>query len=366
MRFDRTTIIFIIFALLIGGFFGYQQFVKNTPAQIFTVAVNPLAETWAKAAADAYNASNPLVDNTQRVQVEIIVVDDLDVWQDRSGWTINDHPAGWLAGSSLSVDYLSQRTPYTTLVNSTAQTPLVWGGFADRVDLLTADGAAFDWDAVQAAATAQTWRNFGSGTINGNINIAINWATGSMAGVGALLSSAAAYDDTSAVTVDLTSSAEFREWFQPINDSIFNSQRLGDNPARTMSQRGASAADMGLLPEVQWLETLTALNGRGEMTFAYPAYQFSLDFPMTAWQGGGSESWHRGAVQSFANFLRGERGQALAIETGLRPVSGRIDSTASLFVAGQAAGIGLIDVPGTVLDAPAKNVVERLLALINS
>ena len=96
LQFDRTTIIFLLFVIIIAVIFGVQQVVQRQPPLEITIAVDPLAEDWVKAAANAYNSSTPVVNGTTRVQVSVIVVDDLDVWYDTSSWTSNNHPHGWL------------------------------------------------------------------------------------------------------------------------------------------------------------------------------------------------------------------------------------------------------------------------------
>src|SRR5690606_14054287 len=147
--------------------------------------------------------------------------------------------------------------------------------------------------------------------------MAINWATSSMAGVGALTTATASYGQDTNVTRSLLSDASFTSWFAPIRESVLNSERLGGNPAQSMAARGASAADFALLPESQWLTELDSLTANNrDFAFSYPAYQYPLDFPIALWSDAQVTTNERTAVQSLANFLAND-GQELALEHGL-------------------------------------------------
>ncbi len=96
----RGTIFVIIFILLAAGIVGASLFLRSQPPLEITVAVNPLAESWVRAAVDAYNASEPVVNATRRVIYRVTAVDDLTVWSDEVSrqWTETDHPAALDSG----------------------------------------------------------------------------------------------------------------------------------------------------------------------------------------------------------------------------------------------------------------------------
>jgi hypothetical protein len=369
MRFqiDRTTIIFIIFLVILGIIFGANQFVQNQPPLEITVAVDPLAEDWVQAAAQAYNGSNPLIANgTTRVQVKIVVADDLDVWRGNPAWNSSNHPEAWIASSSISIDYLPPNLPFRTLHGSLARTPLVWGGFANRVTWITDSGTRpFDWASVQEIAVAQSWANVGVTNDPSYVNMAIIWPSSSMAGVGALMTAAADYSQTTALSTDVTGDSSFVAWFSPINDSLQNSQRIGGNPAETMASRGSSAADFALLPELQWLLTVDNLTKNGDFAFSYPAYQFFLDFPMARWEDSQMTDNQLAAVASFGEFLAAESGQTLAIAHGLRPANREPDASATLFTNAQAQGIQLTPDYGHLIEKPISHgLADWLIGLV--
>jgi len=360
MKPDRTTLLFLGFLLVIGVLFGLNFLVTRQEPEAIAVVVDPLAESWVRAAAAEYNASNPIINNTTRVRVDIASINDLDVWRDGVSWSAMDHPAAWVPSSSLSVEYSS--LPLAVVAESLARTPLVWGGFANRVAVITQDGERpFEWEAVQQTAGAQTWSALGAS--GGNVNMAIHWPSSSMAGVGVLLSAAANVEGTDIVQRAFVRSTEFTTWFDPIRASVVNSQRMGGDPAQVLASRGTAQGDFGLLPEANWLSNLSGLTNDG-FVFAYPAYQFVLDFPLLRWDDARVTSFEEAAVRDFAAFLLGERGQALALEAGLRPADSEPTEDAALFTAAQAYGIELEPDYGLAVLPESREAINALLRLL--
>lgn len=361
MRFeiDRTTIILVIFILVIAAIFGINQFVQLQPPFEIIVVVDPLAEDWIRDAATQYNADNVIINNTTRVQVNVQVVDDLDVWRGSPGWNSQSHPDAWIPSSSLSLDYAPSSLPFETIDDTLAYTPLVWGGFQNRVDVVTGNGTqAFDWTAVQAVSAGSSWSD------GGFVNMAINWPTGSMAGVAVLSGSVSAYQQNVNIDRSILSDPDFVTWFQPLEDSMLNSQRLSGNPAQAMASRGTSAADFALLPESQWLEQLDSLTENASVSFSYSDYQFPLDFPIALWADSQTTDTHRTAVQSFASYLTSE-GQSIATDNGFRPANTVLDSSASLFIAGEAYGILLEPPQGQMITNLDRGTADALILLLN-
>lgn len=360
MRFelDRSTIVLVVFVLLIGAIFGINQLVISQPPLEIDVVVDPLAEDWLMAAAQQYNSNKVIVNNSSRVQVNIQVRDDRDIWRGNTGWNSQEHPDAWIASSSLSLDYAPSNLPFEIVSDSVAHTPLVWGGFQNRVDVITNNGVqAFDWTNVQTITAGASWSE------GGFVNMAINWPTGSTSGLGALVTAIANYQNSTNINQAVLSDADFTTWFQPIEDSVRNSERFGGNPAQVIASRGTSAADFALLPESQWLTQVDSLLERGEVTFSYPAYQFPLDFPVAVWSDSSTVDSTRSAVESFANFLMTD-GQAIALEHGFRPANTLIDADASLFANAINHGI-LLELPSaeTVIVSD-RSIVDAIILLL--
>src|SRR5262245_31181770 len=82
----RSTIVVIFFGIIVAGIVGYNLFVKNQPPLEINVVADPLAEEWIRAAAEAFNKTETLVNNgTARVHVNVMTsVNDIAVWTSKS------------------------------------------------------------------------------------------------------------------------------------------------------------------------------------------------------------------------------------------------------------------------------------------
>lgn len=361
MRFDldRTTLVLVVFIVIIAAIFGINQFVISQPPIEITVVTSPLAEDWVMAAAQDYNAGNNIVGGTARVQVNVQVNDDLEIWRGNIAWNSQNHPDAWIPSSSISLEYAPSSLMFETSNTSLARTPLVWGGFQSRVDTITQDSTLpFEWTSVQAVASETSWLD------GGFVNMAINWPSSSMSGIGALMTASASYANTATIDRSHVTDSDFTAWFAPLRDTLLNAERIGGNPADAMASRGSSVADFALLPESQWLTALDSLTNNQDVAFAYPDYQFPLDFPFAAWDDSQTTDNERAAIQSFAAFLAGD-GQAIAIEHGLRPANSEPDENASLFTAAEAFGILLIPDYGEMLTTPNRSTVDAIINLVD-
>jgi hypothetical protein len=355
----RGTIIVIVFILVAGGIVAASQFLRSQPPREFTVAVNPLAADWVRATVNNFNASEPLINATQRIQFNVTVIDDLPVWQGSQSWTPENHPTAWIPASAASVTYLSDR--YTVLTTSLAHTPLVWGGYASRVNVLTHEGAEpFDWAAVQKAADAEAWSAIGGDSRWQFVKLAFGRADQAMSGLAALFSGAAAFSNTANIS-GVTGANDFRDWMQPIVESVPNFQTLGADPAAAMA-RGPSTVEIALLPESQWLLNLNGLTDDEQIIFSYPTYQFLLDFPLAVWNDNTSATAdERAAVTALNTWLLKASEQNTLAQYGLRPAQGSPASTAALFTQAVSYGIQLEPDLSQIVQAPPRTEAQGLV-----
>lgn len=359
----RTTIVLIIFAVAAAGVIGVSQFMRAQPPLELTVAVSPLAERWVRASVERLNASDPVVAATRRVRFSVTIVDDLAVWGDerRVNWTPENYPAVWIPAAGVSVDYAaSARFPFTVVAESVARTPLLWGGFSSRVNVLTQNGQEpFDWAAVAAAADAQSWSALGGPSNWQFVKLAFDRPDQSVSGFSVLLTAAAAFAESADVTQAITNGADFRAWFGSVGDSVANFNTLGADAAAAMASRGASVAEVGLLPESRWLNNLDGLVRHEPVVLAYPAYPFVFEFPVTRWSNASAEESE--AAQVLASWLLDAPQQQRALDVGLRPADGAVPEGARLFSAAYDYGV----LPDPDLSDPAAGLsrteAQRLL-----
>ena len=353
------TIIVIIFVLVAAAVVGVSQFLQNQPPAEFTVVVNPLAEDWLRDAVARFNDSQPVVNATQRIRFNVTVMDDIAIWQNTPNFTLENHPAAWLASSGASVTYAERFDP---LIPSLARTPLVWGGYTSRVDVATDEGAMpFDWQAVQQVGDAEAWSSAGGPRNWQFLKLAFPKADMNMSGLAVLFSGTATYAENGDISGGATRDGAFRNWMAPMIDAVPNFQTLGTDPAAAMT-RGPSTAEMALLPESQWLNNLRGLidEGGDSFIFSYPAYQFELDFPLARWRSPASEIEPL-AVQALADWLAQPEQQNRAVAHGLRPPTSEPDETASLFAAAAPYGIVLEPAGSTPVQAPSRTEAAALL-----
>lgn len=360
----RATIILLLFLIIAAAIIGLSQFLQNQPPLEITIAVDPLAEDWIQDAAAAFNESAPVVNATQRVLVNITVMNDVRVWNDNPNWTSEVHPVGWIAASSASVEYTPSNLPFSIVQPSLAQTPLVWGGYQSRVDVLTNNGAeAFGWDAVAEAAAAERWERIGGEPDWNFIKLAFNRPSSSMAGVAVLISGAAHFNGSDTLSPADIGGSAFGDWLQPIVDSVPNFQTLGANPAVTMAGRGTSVVEIALLPESQWLTTLDDFSDGDAIIFAYPDYQFLMDFPLALWDDTITTDDERAAVTAFGTYLLGAEMQSLAETYGLRPANG--SPSADIFTQAVSAGVQIDPDWGIPVQIPDRTETARLIQRLN-
>lgn len=357
---SRGTIVLVIFAIIVAAIIGLSQFVQSQPPVEITVAVNPMAEDWMRALVADFNESETVINGTTRITVNVTTTKDIAVWGDNK-WSADNHPDAWLPASSASVSYLNSNIPFQTIANSTAQTPLVWGGFQSRVDILTTDGV-LDWGTVAEAAQTDegNWASLGGESGWGFLKFAYARPSNDMAGLAVLFSGAGEF--TASTTLDRSQLLDdsFNDWMSAIVASVPNFQTLGSNPASVMASRGTSVAEIAFLPESLWLNSLGDINGNDPITFNYPAMQFVLDFPLTMWDDPDTSDETKLAVQAFADYVTGT-GQNTVTEFGLRPANGNVTNADSLFADGVSFGILLEPDYGQIVTAPDKNTTETLL-----
>ncbi len=361
----RGPIIVIIFVLLAAGVVGASQFLRSQPPLEVAVAVNPLAESWVRAAVDAYNATEPVVNATRRVVYHVTAIDDLTVWSDEVSrqWTETDHPAAWIPATSVSLDYAT-RLPFEVVQPSLAQTVLTWGGFADRVAALTDGGShPLDWDDVARAVDAQRWANIpGASASWGNVTLAFSRPNRSLSGLTVLFSGAGAFGKQTALDGSTLQSTDYRNWMAPILSSVPNYNTLGASVAGTLASRGASVGEIALLPESEWLNQLhgNLVASANPIQLSYPTYEFSYDFPLARWQGMTADE--NAAVAALGSYLLGTQPEAY----GLRPASGSPASTASLFAQAVDYGAQIAPDLSQAVQAPPRAETQRLLSWVGT
>ncbi len=366
---QRGTIFIVLFILIAVAIIGFSRFLGSQPPTEYTLAVDPLAQSWAESAVTAFNASQPLV-NGHRVQFRIVVTDDLNVWQGQDVWTTTNHQDAWLAASSASVGYA--RANGLNLVNvsdSLARTPMVWGGYISRADLLTTSGAIpLDWAQVQGAAQKMqlsNWMALGGDSSWGFLKLGFGQANTKIAGLAALFTAAANFNQSPDLTQTALSQQTFRTWLLPIVKSKPSFSINGD-PVLAMT-RGPSTIEIAMFPEAQWLLNIKGMNNQEEVRLNYPAYQFVLDFPLVRWQDDTTGDADRQvAVKQLADWLSTAQQQGTLPDYGLRPATTEPTQANDLFRVAIQYGISFTPSYGQAVQPPSANETRGLIQWVMS
>lgn len=354
----RSTIVVILFAVIVAALIGYNQYVRQQPPVEITLTVDPLVEDWIRAAVDQYNATDPRVQNgSVRIQYRVeSVVGDTKAWLGQSGWTNDKHPMLWIPASSMAAQYYPS-SAFQTIQPSLARTPLVWGGFRSRLEALSPSGAPVDWPIVSEALAKGTWAAVGASGIPGNINMALNDPSASSAGLGAIFTGVASLNNIDTITGEVLDGTTTSDWLRVVDDSIRGLKSV--SAAEDMARYGASRVQFGLLPEAQWLTSLQDLRRTEEIRFSYPAYQFILDAPLVMWVDTTTTEVQRQAAANLGQYLMGS-GQQTALQYGWRPANIEPTDSAALFAAAVPYGISVQSLTGTPVLMPARSDAEFL------
>ncbi|MEZ4672353.1 MAG: substrate-binding domain-containing protein [Anaerolineae bacterium] len=367
----RGTIFIVLFILIAAAIVGASRFLSSQPPLEFTVAVDPLAQNWLQEAVNSFNNSQPVV-NTRRIIFNVTPIDDPVVWQGQHRWTPASHPDAWLAASSLSLRYaLSSGLSVSNVTDSLARTPLVWGGYVSRVDVLTTNGARkLDWDLLAPTlANNDNWELLGGQKDWQFVKLGFGQPGNKIGGLAALLSGAASYLKNADLSSAVLSQKAFRDWLLPVvkaKPSFSNSGITGD-PALAMASGGPSRIEIALFPEAQWLLNLQGMNNQEEVRLSYPAYQFVLDFPLAIWSDTTPQASDRQTAVGLLNdWLNAEAQQATLPNYGLRPASSEPTADNPLFKFGIPSGIELNPTLGQSITPPSANELSGLIQWVDA
>lgn len=350
----RGTIFLLLFIVLAVAVIGVSQFLQSQPPREITIAVSPLAEDWIRAAAQAYNNTNPIVNGTRRIRVNVTAIDDVTLWNRTRQLSDAERPDGWIPALPISFDLVrSSGASITTLATDLAITPLTWGGFSAPVTTLTGDGALpLDWAAVQAGL--------------GSVRPAFPHPAQTTAGFAALASGAASFNQT----IRLTGSSfgtEYRAWMEPMIQAVANYNTLGADVAETMAARGPSLGGVALLPESQWLTNLRGrfLDESTRLNLAQPEYAVIFSFGYALWSRDippEDEGDRAAGVRDFGTYLTTPEGLALAAGFGLRPSDGSVPAVSPFTEALAYGSIGAIDPAAAVVLPSSAGDIQRILS----
>lgn len=305
--------------------------VDTSPLEVRVIAA-PAAYDWVRQSTERFNAEGRRL-NRRPVTVTVVEQDGIGVYSQAGSAGLNPAPAAWIAEGAFMLDMAnlasrqaSGRDAFTS-GGVVAQSPLMWGGFADRINTLDARFSGLNWRALHdASAAAEGWSSLGGRPEWGFFKLALPDPRKSSEGLAALLLAAAEYHGRSDVSAADITDGQFQAWAQSLIDAVPNFANLGADPAGALAVRGPSAGDAGLLLEADWLLAAEGLSNRQPIVLRYasPTLTFDLTFAVFAGTPAEVDPAQRDAALIFRDFLLEARQQTQAEAFGLRPASGRI------------------------------------------
>lgn len=350
----RGTIFVILFIALAAAVIATSQFLQAQPPRAITIAVNPLAEDWVRAAAQAFNDTSPLVNGTRRVRVNVIVIDDVALWGRTRQLSDAERPDGWVPALPISFELVrSSGATITTLASDLALTPLIWGGFRNPVNAITLNNARrLDWTSVRDGVN--------------EVRPAFPHPAQTTAGF-AVLASGASHFNRNVVLTEADFGPNYRAWIEPVIQAVANYNTLGADVAETMASRGPSVGGVALLPESQWLTNLRGrfLEEATRLVLVQPESPVVLSFSYALWGQDvppADEADREAAVRAFGSYLAGPEAQGLAARFGLRPSWGGVPAVAPFTAAAAYGALMPFDMSSIVVLSLSSGDVQRILA----
>jgi hypothetical protein len=335
----------------------------NTGTIEVRVAVSPLVKDWVDAAVQSYNGQRRRVSG-RVVEVQLEVQDSLPIWSAPGKWSATSHPLVWIPEMAAAVQYGNEvGLRFSTLQPSIASTVMMWGAPADRAQVIEQQYGDLSWASIRQASAMSSWAQIGGQADWGFFKTGFAQPDRYTSGMAALLIAAAEQQNSGALTASALNDQTLIDGMKPVFESVPSFATFGASLAETIASRGASVADVALLPESEWLVNYSGLTSKvGAMAFVYPTYQFWFDFPFAMWDGSEITQQERDAAQDFLNFLTSDDQQRRASGVGLRQADGT-PAVTTLFDKATSAGVLAGKPGGEPIQLPATR--NDLLTFVN-
>ena len=361
-------------------------------------------EPWVRAAADQFNAQNPLLEG-HSIHVTVVPMDGLSAlskWDreeffvlgDRDRETLSDEekeqladfPTVWIPDSRylvelVNVTYKEKLGRDVFLEDGeyrarpVAVSLLTWGIFESRAEVLQAAYGEVSWQAIHDAAQAERgWPQIGEQAsladptaLNswGFFKLAVPHPRKNVGGMAAIIAAAGEYYDRSRIDVaDLTSDA-FLSWLEQALLSVTDFS-AASQPGENLALFGYTTGDVAQLLEADILVNMAGIQTRSPemLLMRYPRYVTWFDFPFTVWVGPETTALEKNAALEFEKYLLSKDVQTQALAHGLRPVHSDVpvNSQDSLFARWSEQGAVTFVERTTAMRSPNRDVLLALLA----
>jgi hypothetical protein len=353
-------------------------------------------EPWVRESADKYNAEKHTVNNSI-VHVDIVAMDGLIALSqyDKDAFgtlpadadplnltadqkkSLENFPTAWIADSRYLVELAN--VPYSSRLGHDvfltdgeyrdrplAISPMVWGIYKTRSDVLLKKFSTIDWQTIHDAALAKGgWVELGGDPSWGYFKPVIPNPQKNIGGLEAMVSAAGEYFNTTRIDATSIGDPKFQAWLLELMQSVTG---LGTSSytAEDFALFGYSVGDGGLLLESDLLQNMQGMLNRWQdnMVITYPNFLTWHDFPFAVWVGPETTALQKNAAIDFEQYLLQTPAQTRALVYGLRPANPNVTVDASpdsLFVKWKDQGVLTVIDRTTSMKSPDRDVLTNLL-----
>ena len=385
---NRTRIIFFVIiglaiVIVVGGLIWSQLNNEPEPIELETsdepldvqvVAALPVAE-WVQEAARRFNAQGLALEG-RPIQVTVTPMDGLTAKNRYERDEMDPLPTAWIPDSRYLVELVNAsykerlgRDVFLTdgeyRARPLATSPMAWGIYDSRAEVLEERFGEISWQAIHDAAMAPGgWGELGGENDWGYFKLAISNPRKNISGLQAMVAAAGEYFGKTNITVEDVTDPGFQTWLGEIMSSMSDLSG-GTYTVADLALFGYTTGDAGQLLESDLLVNMQGIQTRwaDPLRLAYPEYVTWFDFPFTVWMGPETSALEKNAALEFEKYLLSEEVQKQALAYGLRPANPQVPVTGEGSLFDQWAGQGVLGVVPrtTAMRSPDRDVLQALL-----
>jgi hypothetical protein len=353
-------------------------------------------EPWVRESADKYNAEKHKVQGAT-IHIEIITMDGLialSQWDkdafgtlpadadplkltDEQKKALENFPTAWIADSRYLVELAN--VPYKARLGRDvfltdgeyrarplAISPMVWGIYNSRAEVLLKKYQVINWRTIHdAAMVSGGWTELGGDPSWGFFKPVIPNPQKNIGGLEAMVSAAGEYFNTTRIDAASVGDAAFQAWLLELMKAV-TGIGVSSYTAEDFALFGYSVGDGGLLLESDLLQNMQGMQNRwaDNMNIYYPEFLTWHDFPYAVWVGPETTALQKNAAIDFEQYLLAEQQQQRALVYGLRPANPSVKVDAipdSLFVKWANQGVLPVVPRSTSMKSPDRETLTNLL-----
>jgi serine/threonine protein kinase len=366
------------------GLFYFSRITTNQPhaSPTGTIPINFSYSTekadWMKAAVDAFNRSNTIV-NGKAVQLVLDPRGSVDAQQRILSGAIQ--PTAWSPASSLELNQLStawrQAHSGQDIIVSSGDlipvslvfSPLVFAVWKERAQVLMNKYGSIDWPSIHSALTLKNgWSDIGGKPDWGVVKFGQTRPDQSNSGLLSItLMAYAFYNKQRGLTVEEIRSSDFLKYFSDIEGAVTQFGRSsGTYLENEVILNGPAAYDITTTYEnlVLTLEKEVLQRQGQPLQQFYPGLNIVSDHPFAILKGNWVKPEEQLAAKAFRDFLLAVPQQRQALVSGFRPTNPNVritDNVASNPFVGQSTEMQIKSQIQPLAQAPGGDVVSELI-----